>query len=175
MFGFNFNLGSFPSKSSKPRWNDGPNDRAVDRNVLRKGFGNMAYKTTKGDIFTGWYWENAVGHSQTPFRVAMNAGDIFGTTNKNVSEYALPKPANQVHVKNMSGWKVSAGKVKLSSADDDATDIASFYSGNPKYVYDSSDYVRFKKLQAKNRNYNDSTFGGDQHHASQVAIRSIRR
>ena len=31
--------------------------------------------------------------------------------------------------------------------------------GNPKYVNDSSDYIRFKKLSAKNRNYNDSSFG----------------
>ena len=160
-----FNLGSFPNKLSKPRWNDGPNDRAVDRNVLRKGFGNFTYKTTTGSSQNSLYDNTSL---TTPFRVAFNAGDIKGTINKSVDSTALPKPANQISIKNMSGWKVSAGKVTTESA-------GSFYSGNPKYVYDSSDYVRFKKLQAKNRNYNDSTFGGDQHHASQVALKNARR
>ena len=31
-------------------------------------------------------------------------------------------------------------------------------SANQHFVYDSSDYIRFKKLQAKNRNYNDKKF-----------------
>lgn len=43
--------------------------------------------------------------------------------------------------------------------------------GNPKFVYDSSDYTRFKKLSAKNRNYNDSSFVGDDHSGAQSAYR----
>lgn len=43
--------------------------------------------------------------------------------------------------------------------------------GNPKYVNDSSDYIRFKKLSAKNRNYNDSSFGGDDSSAAQSTLR----
>lgn len=34
------------------------------------------------------------------------------------------------------------------------------YSGNPKFVADSSDFVRFKKLKAKSKTYNDKSFGG---------------
>ena len=34
------------------------------------------------------------------------------------------------------------------------------YTGNPRFVYDGSDYVRFKRLVAKNKTYNDSSFGG---------------
>ena len=34
------------------------------------------------------------------------------------------------------------------------------YSGNPKFIYDGSDYTRFKKLQAINRSYNDHAYGG---------------
>ena len=33
-------------------------------------------------------------------------------------------------------------------------------SSNVKKVYDSSDYIRFKKLQAYNKTYNDKSFGG---------------
>ena len=43
--------------------------------------------------------------------------------------------------------------------------------GNPKYVNDSSDYIRFKKLSAKNRNYNDASFVGDKHNGAQSAHR----
>ena len=43
--------------------------------------------------------------------------------------------------------------------------------GNHKYVNDSSDYIRFKKLAAKNRNYNDSSFGGDESNATQSTLR----
>lgn len=43
--------------------------------------------------------------------------------------------------------------------------------GNPKFVFDSSDYTRFKKLSAKNRNYNDSSFVGNNHSGAQSAYR----
>ena len=43
--------------------------------------------------------------------------------------------------------------------------------GNIKYVNDSSDYIRFKKLSAKNRNYNDNSFGGDAHNGAQSKFR----
>ena len=31
----------------------------------------------------------------------------------------------------------------------------SFYAGNPKIVYDASDFTRYKKLKAINKNFND--------------------
>ena len=46
---------------------------------------------------------------------------------------------------------------------------------NGKYVYDSSDYVRFLKQQAVNRNYNDYSNGGNENSGSQSAYRAIRR
>jgi hypothetical protein len=46
---------------------------------------------------------------------------------------------------------------------------------NVKYVYDSSDYIKFKKNQAQNRNYNDRSFGGNDYSGSQSTIRHIRR
>ena len=44
---------------------------------------------------------------------------------------------------------------------------------NVRYVYDGSDYTKFKKQQAVNRNYNDSSYGGD-NNSSQVAISRVR-
>ena len=49
------------------------------------------------------------------------------------------------------------------------------YSGNPKYVHDGSDYIRFKKLQAVNRNYNDSSYGGSQNSQQTIAIWRVRK
>jgi hypothetical protein len=46
---------------------------------------------------------------------------------------------------------------------------------NVKFVYDGSDYTKFKKNQAINRNYNDRSFGGNDYNTSQSAIRHIRR
>ena len=100
------------------------------------------------------------------FRKAFNAGDMF-TCNNSATSTLLGKPPNQVNsLRNMFGWQNNAGSVRQE-------ENGSFYSGNPRFVYDGSDYARFKKLQAINRNYNDITFGGDQHNASQHAYRRI--
>ena len=83
----------------------------------------------------------------TPFRRAMNAGDPYLTVNSAPSSTITPPPSNQVNAPtrtSLAGWGVLAGSTKTVPG-------GSAYTGNPKYVYDSSDYVRFKKLQAKNR------------------------
>ena len=96
----------------------------------------------------------------------MNAGDINGTENSPVDVNALPKPANQVKVgpSVLNTWQLAAGS-------NQTVQTGSAYTGNPQFVYDGADYVRFKKLQAINRNYRDPTFGGDQFNASQSAYR----
>jgi len=164
---FRFTLGN-PSKlqNSRPRWNDGVNQRAINRNVLRRGFGNEDIHALGVSPQTFAAMGGTGGLS--PFRISINAGDIVNTHNKAVN-ILLPRPPSQVHVRSSSlaGWKMSAGAVQ-QRADGGA------YSGNPKFVYDGSDYTRFKKLQAINRNYYDPTFGGDQNSASQSAIRGVR-
>ena len=47
--------------------------------------------------------------------------------------------------------------------------------GNNKFVYDTSDYIKFKRLSAKNKNYGDCSFGGDDSKAAQSDIRRVRR
>lgn len=102
----------------------------------------------------------------TPFRKAFNAGDMF-TQNNSATSHHLPPAPNQINsLRNIFGWQNQAGSVRQELN-------GSFYSGNPKFIYDSSDYARFKKLQAINKNYNDNTFGGDQHHASQTAYTRV--
>ena len=47
--------------------------------------------------------------------------------------------------------------------------------GNNKFVYDSSDYIKYKKLRSVNRNYNDRSFGGNDHHGEYVARMAVHR
>ena len=136
----------------------------------------------------GWLGEANGG--LTPFRALMNAGDPNNTydtpqwsastllgTDEMVGQYfnnQYTRVINQVSSSRRSsnsGWKSATGRVQTTNN----SVGASAWTGNNKYVYDGSDYVQFKKLQAKNRNYNDPTFGGDEHNASQVARSRARR
>ena len=48
------------------------------------------------------------------------------------------------------------------------------YAGNPKYIYDGSDYTRFRKLQAINRTFNDKSYGGAENNQTQSVLRHVR-
>jgi hypothetical protein len=50
----------------------------------------------------------------------------------------------------------------------------SLWTGNNKFVYDGSDYVKYKKLRAENKNYNDVAYGGDNNNASVSALLRVR-
>ena len=136
---------------------DGASARGRDRTVLRKAFGNNHFAHFKRPspvcgISPGCssLAGNGNGVPITPFRAASNAGDTAGTINE-APDSRLPG-VNQVNGIGPSQIHASSGGIHNNGS--------ALYSGNPRYVYDSSDYVRFKKLQAKNRNYNDSSFGG---------------
>jgi hypothetical protein len=47
-------------------------------------------------------------------------------------------------------------------------------SCNVKYVYDSSDYIKFKKLRAHNVNYNDAGYEGTGRSSEYTAINRVR-
>jgi hypothetical protein len=117
----------------------------------------------------------------------MNAGDPYNTVNMlpdtalsgidsegdisnyNVSNY---KPSNQVQSSRRAANQAAASTAGSGLK---TTVGGSAYTGNTKRVYDSSDYIRYKQLLAKNNNYNDPTFGGDDNFASQVPRARVRR
>jgi len=127
---------------------EGGSTRGRSRRVLRLAFGRFKPKDTQKRIIT-------------PFRQAYNAGDVAGTVNQRTLEPA----SNQVN-----GIAPASSLRKYGRTPGASSGGKSLFTGNPKYVYDSSDYMRFRKLSAKNKNYNDISFGGDQSNASQVAI-----
>ena len=112
-----------------------------------------------------------------PFRAVNNAGDILSRQN-----YSCGGSCQSFQSRpGLKGLGQRFGAVSNSCRAD------VFYSSNQfnpaippsacntRYVYDSSDYIRFRKNQAFNKNYNDRSFGGNEYSGSQSASRAIRR
>ena len=146
--------------------------RGVDRMVLRDAFGNKGY-IPQGRLNVSPLTVVAQRKAKTgPFRAAMSAGDVNGTVNEATSGIYGYAP-NQVNGLNPNissqsaiGWKQLAGGVRQNGG--------AAYTGNPKFVYDGADYVRFKRLNAFNNTYNYKSYGGD-NNSSQVAWKAVRR
>ena len=109
----------------------------LDRFIMRDMFPTTSRFAGKSVLNNEW--------AQTPFRVAMNAGDLY-------SRQAEPGGSNQV--------KGAVGRPHGLTLSFGGTHSGTGASGNQHYVYDSSVYTKYKQLAAKNRNYNDTSFGG---------------
>jgi hypothetical protein len=123
------------------------------RSVLRRGWNTQfANKVVNG--------RTAI---QTPFRLVNNSGDFLSRKDY-VCGGSNPSDAMKPGKGRRFGSLISQC---------DSTNIPGSYT-NVKYVPDSSDYTRFKKQQAYNRNYNDLAFGG-YNNSAYVDIMRIRR
>lgn len=111
---------------------------------------------------------NGVSPAATPFRIVNNAGDFLSRQNYSSGG---PNQVNGIKQSISGSWRTSAGRVR---ATDDGTGVPSA-SCNPKYVYDSSNYVAYRKQLAVNKNYRDVSSGGDESNASYSAILRVRR
>jgi len=108
----------------------------------------------------------ATRRAQTPFRAANNAGDILSR------QYYSCGRQNQCFQSRpgLRGLKLHCGSA--SNNCDDSGLVAA--TCNVKYVYDGSDYTRFKKQFAIKQNYNLYTNGGNNSSGSQSALRRVR-
>jgi hypothetical protein len=93
---------------------------------------------------------NDRGRVLTPFRAANNLGDFLGR--KYYVDGSEPNPQSA----SRPGYARLIGSVMSKR---DSTGITGA-SCNPKFVSDSSDYIKFKRQSATNRNFNDLAFGG---------------
>jgi hypothetical protein len=125
---------------------------ALDRMVLRKAFPTNKFDN-KYILTSKW--------AQTPFRVAMNAGDLYLRQNE-------PGGSNQIK------GSVGIGKYRNTLGTYNGVQSGNGASGNQHYVYDSSVYIAYKKRVAKNKNYNDTSFSGS-NNGAYTAIMRIRR
>ena len=138
---------------------DSGNERSLYRKHLAKAFGNLHNSGLKSS--PSLYNKNILG----PFRTSYNAGDVVTNSIVN-TDIKYGREANQVGGNNLA--RVSGNPDGVSR------NGSAMYSGNSRYVYDGSDYTRFKKLQAVNRTYNDSSFGLNPKDGSYVRGRLFR-
>ena len=150
-------LGGWPFNGYSPKQSilnyRGGND-ALTRNVLRRGW-NTGFAT---GIF------NTRNRMITPFRAVNNSGDFLSRKN-----YICGGP-NPISKALHGHSHILGGMLRAC----DATGVPAS-NCNPKYVYDSSLYTRYKRERANNVNYNDKSFGGDQSNASYVNLMAVRR
>ncbi len=157
MMGNNIPKGQYPNVNGiAPRFvllvNE-TSSRSTDRDVLRRGWnGNYARGMINGR-------KPAIGG----FRAVNNAGDYLARRNYSCGG------GTQVNA-STPGLGRLIGGIKNSC---DGSNIPPS-TCNVKYVYDSSDYTKYRKLKAKNRNYSDYTFGGDKNNGSYVALQHVR-
>lgn len=103
----------------------------------------------------------------TPFRAVTNAGDLFSRQNYSCGGACQTYQSRP----RLNGLKTRFGHIVSTC---DATGVPPS-SCNTKYVYDSSNYTRYMKEKAINQLYDDRSNGGDQSHANQSIIKTIRR
>ena len=142
---------------------EGGGARGIDRFVLREAFGNQ-YLSNNPVFQSPAYYVNEGLSKTTPFRAIMSAGDVNGTKNEAGAPF-LPSP-NQLRSSYVQTVKLFTNGVRDNGS--------AFFTGNPKYVYDGSDYTRYKKLRAVNRTYDDKSFGGS-NNGSYSALKRVRR
>lgn len=97
----------------------------------------------------------------TPFRALTNSGDILGRTN-----YTCGGPDQLANTRRRQSLNMFRGGVR-SNCDESGIPGASC---NPKYVYDSSTYSRYKRLLSTQRAFNDTSFGGANNGAQSVSL-----
>jgi hypothetical protein len=147
--------GPFKGYSPKQTYNNKrDSEQTRIRRVLVKGW-NTAYANGK---------YNNHNRVVTPFRAINSLGDFLARENYSCGG---PYPIQTDRYKRRNN-----ARSMFSNCDNTGVPGTSC---NPKFVSDSSDYTTFKKQVAINQNYNDSSFGGDDHNGSYVSLMAARR
>ena len=166
----NISVGSLLGGGAGPNGSSGMvggGARGVTRFILRQAFGNS--RRDWGSLGQG------LGTSPltTPnplcgqFRAAYSAGDLK-TPLTGGGQAANPKfgtISNQVAGVGALWTFIKPGNILHGQAT---------YTGNPRYVFDSSNFTRYKKIKAQGKVYNDKSFGGDIISNQAVALGRVR-
>jgi len=136
---------------------------AMKRKILRKAFksNQVQLKDKKIHSLAG------------PFRTAFNLGDVLS---RNYQSCGGPNQVSSVNAMNFRpkiGGCVSNRDCATVTQGVTPNEVP-LYSGNHKYVSDSSLFTKFKGLSMINKNYNDKSFGGDESHGSYTFLRRLR-
>lgn len=138
----------------------GGSERSQSRLVLREAWGQYGFLKRLNILDTSYR------SGLTPFRQAMNAGDMKQAS----SHYSGVGPDKRLPLINQVN---GIGPSKLYANGGSIQPGNSAYTGNPHYVYDSSDYIRYRRLKANLNTYNDESFGGS-NNGSYTFLMNIR-
>jgi len=141
-----------------------------------------SFARTRFTLRDAWNTSSTTGSSNpkriiTPFRAINNAGDLLARENYSCGG-SCQTPQSRPGMFGLRQRFGATSNTCQASVTWSANQIdVRIPSGtcNGRFVYDGSDYTRFKKNQAVNQNYNDLSFGGNTSNGSQVAYRAIRR
>jgi hypothetical protein len=141
---------------------------AMKRKILRRTFRPDTVTFNKGTAD-----EKIIKSTAGPFRSAMNLGDFLSRY------YQSCGGCNQVNGTNSRIIRPKmGGSVSNNSCNAEINGITPqqlpLKGGNTKYVADSSLYTHFKTLDSINRNYYDTSFGGDNSNGSYSFINAVR-
>jgi hypothetical protein len=114
---------------------------------------------------------NGIKTNVTPFRAVNNAGDLM-TRVAFTSGGSNQVNTGRIKIAANASARGLGGNIKISTLPN-PNNLPSANT-NVKWVYDSSDYTKFKKQQSHNRNYNDYSFGGDTKSSTLVALGKVR-
>ena len=136
---------------------------ALKRKILRKTF----RPNTK--VVNGKTIQSSAG----PFRTSMNLGDFLSRQYQSCGGCNQVNDVNSRILRSKMGGGVSNNSCNIETNGVTPTQIP-LKGGNTKYVSDSSLYTRFKDLESINRNYKDTSFGGDKFNGSYTFINAVR-
>jgi hypothetical protein len=136
---------------------------ALKRKILRRTF----RPDTK--VVNGVKIKSTAG----PFRTSMNLGDFLSRKYQSCGGCNQVNDVNSRILRPKMGGTVSSGSCNVTTNGVTPREIP-LKGGNTKYVSDSSLYTQFKSLESVNRNYKDTSFGGDKSNGSYTFINAVR-
>ena len=147
-----------------------PATNTCDRSYLNYEQPRFSLRDAWNTTYPSQLRVNGLKRICTPFRAVNNAGDILCREHLYYScggSNQTPQSSRQ----SLRGLRQHYGHI---SSQCDGTGVPAS-TCNTKWVYDSSDYITYKKQRAMVKNYNDLASGGNISSASQSASRAIRR
>ena len=136
---------------------------AMKRKILRKTFRPPTKQVNDVKITS----------TAGPFRTAMNLGDFLSRQYQSCGGSNQVNGTNSRIIRPKMGGCVSSNSCNITTNGITPLQIP-LKGGNTKYVSDSSLYTQFKTLESINRNYNDTSFGGDKSNGSYTFINAVR-
>ena len=136
---------------------------ALKRKILRKTF-RPNTKQVNGATVTS---------SAGPFRTSMNLGDFLSRQYQTCGGCNQVNDVNSRILRLKMGGGLSNNSCNVETRGYTPSQIP-LKGGNIKYVSDSSLYTRFKDLESVNKNYYDTSAGGDKSNGSYSFLNAVR-